>query len=149
MGCASSSKDKGLEKDHLLEHPRAEAASKDWLKDIRDIWNRGFESLPVHSDVPRLARKMRIVDSDGSVLQNGRDCGSVTVQELVLQLLVVLSEKVETAEFVETLQAHYREYVKEEGDFSQQLLTYLREVVGTSNVGRILKACHQRVIFPG
>jgi len=44
----------------------------------------------------------------------------------------------------------FSKYILEEGDISQQLISYFSEVVGEhTKTMKVLKSCHQKIILPG
>jgi len=73
--------------------------------------------------------------------------------ELVYEIIATLAQCLgEEKGFQERIKEKYTEYVNEDamGEESQQLRRFLVEQIGDdSKVGRVLRACHQKMIFPG
>eukprot|EP01094_Clydonella_sp_ATCC50884_P022463 TRINITY_DN5161_c0_g1_i1.p1 TRINITY_DN5161_c0_g1~~TRINITY_DN5161_c0_g1_i1.p1 ORF type:complete len:323 (+),score=78.84 TRINITY_DN5161_c0_g1_i1:286-1254(+) len=121
-----------------------------WQEDTRSIWSRGLADLPVHMDLPRLAHRMRIFDRDRKECSES-DSSKERVA-IVHSHLTVLSRLLGEEDMEKAINDRYYEYVREDGqgDVSQQLLRFLSEVVGdNSRLGAVLRACHQKMVFPG
>ena len=80
-----------------------------WRTDIKSIWGRTYDQLPVHSDLPRLGRKIRLLDKDDNVILGNEHYQDLTPQKINQLLIKKLAEY------------YYPEIV--EGDFLLFILT--------------------------
>jgi len=123
----------------------------EWKDKTREIWARDISQLPVHTDIPRLGARMKVYDSEGKpTLEEIPD--SVTRAELVQRLLIAISGSLNDHDSVTAEKEKYFEFVDDsgKGDISQQLLRFLVEALsGESLTVKVLKACHQKIVFPG
>lgn len=120
-----------------------------WIDDIDKIWRRKLSDLPVHMDIPRLGHKIRLI-KDGEAVAFAEE--SDPKPEIVRKLFVALATALEESEeFLKSIDDHFYEVVKREGtgDISQQLSSFLQTYVAPdSRFERVLKLCHQKMVFP-
>jgi len=134
----------------------------DLITEVRDKWTRPLVSLPVHVDIPRLARKISIythISSKQVVLVgqddiNGsnNDTSPAHNDQLVIKdLILTLSEHLgEPSSQQLNIDSNFLEYFKRSSDTSQALADFLGAVVGReSQTAKVLKACNQSVLAPG
>mmetsp|Transcript_29026 Transcript_29026/g.81203 ORF Transcript_29026/g.81203 Transcript_29026/m.81203 type:complete len:282 (+) Transcript_29026:250-1095(+) len=130
--------------------------STDWKEDewkdkTRDIWSRDLVNLPVHMDIPRLGARMKIVGL-GEEGEEKAFTEDKSRPELVKEILLNIAQAVEDPQSVENIENHYFDHIDAEGkgDIAQQLLKFFQEHVSdTCRMAKILKACHQKIVFPG
>eukprot|EP00008_Paramoeba_atlantica_P003289 CAMPEP_0201475628 /NCGR_PEP_ID=MMETSP0151_2-20130828/1012_1 /ASSEMBLY_ACC=CAM_ASM_000257 /TAXON_ID=200890 /ORGANISM="Paramoeba atlantica, Strain 621/1 / CCAP 1560/9" /LENGTH=265 /DNA_ID=CAMNT_0047855767 /DNA_START=64 /DNA_END=858 /DNA_ORIENTATION=+ len=123
----------------------------EWRDTVKNIWNREIGQLPVHTDIPRLGSRMKVFDGEGKLTME--DIPEDTPRaELVQRLLSSVAGALNDEESLEVVKSKYYEYIDEggKGDISQQLLKLLVEHFPKSGKTiKILKACHQKIVFPG
>lgn len=142
----------------------------DLKTEIHMKWSRPVKTLPVHVDVPRLARKMAIYadNNKNHVLHAAKDTGAGLsddaplgtvnkhpdaqlhdqriIRDIILTLSIHLGEPKEQQRHIE---AKFPEYFGP-GDTSVALREYMENVVGDdSKVIGVLKACNQSILAPG
>jgi hypothetical protein len=123
----------------------------EWKDKTREIWARDISQLPVHTDIPRLGARMKVYDSEGK-LSMEEIPDTVSRGELVQRLLIAISGSLDDHDSVSALKEKYFSYIEEsgKGDISQQLLRFLVESLSSEGLTiKILKACHQKIVFPG
>eukprot|EP00026_Physarum_polycephalum_P009233 Phypoly_transcript_09347.p1 GENE.Phypoly_transcript_09347~~Phypoly_transcript_09347.p1 ORF type:complete len:279 (-),score=43.48 Phypoly_transcript_09347:168-1004(-) len=131
----------------------------DLMTEIRDKWKRPLETLPVHVDIPRLARKISIytVSPDKSkqvvlTTQDDLPGGEPTSDNhIIKELIKTLSKHLgEPATQQESIDSNFMEYFKRTADPSLALADFLSTVVGHDSLtAGVLKACNQSVLAPG
>jgi hypothetical protein len=131
----------------------------DLMTEIRDKWKRPLETLPVHVDIPRLARKISVYTvSDNAkqlVLTTQDDLPSsgepTSDNHIIKELLKTLSKHLgEPATQQENIDTNFVEYFKRTADPSLALADFLNTVVGHESLtAGVLKACNQSVLAPG
>ena len=129
--------------------------SGDLVTEVRDKWKRPVESLPVHVDIPRLARKMSVYTSSPnnskqpvlSAANNEINNDSQVMKELIRTLSKYLGEPQTQQDNIDN---NFMEYFKRTADPSLALADFLNGVVGhESRTAGVLKACNQSVLAPG
>jgi hypothetical protein len=137
----------------------------DLKTEIHMKWSKPVNTLPVHVDIPRLARKMAIYSDSKkkSVLlaakdnevNNGSDgkpimSAQMQDQHIMRDIILTLSQQVgESFERQKHLETKFAEFFGH-GDTSVALRDYMDQVIGeSSKVIGILKACNQSVLAPG
>jgi hypothetical protein len=124
-----------------------------WKEDTRAIWMRPLDQLPTYMDLPRLAKRMEIFDKDGNKLNEdaGKPNQAQTKTKLIHHLLTTLAEHLgDDDELIGRVRNSFFEYIHEDGsgEIAQQLKRFLCEVVGdSSRLGKVLRACHQKMVF--
>jgi len=142
----------------------------DLKTEIRMKWSKPANTLPVHVDVPRLARKMAIyADNRNTVLHAAKDTDTgmgedsmhksvntkpldnqlhdqKIIKDIILTLSVHLGEHKDKQRHIES---KFPEYFGP-GDTSVALRDYMEQVIGDdSKVISVLKACNQSILAPG
>jgi len=131
----------------------------DLLTEISTKWERPYHTLPVHVDIPRLAKKIAIYGNGGIVHRPPDDelssSGSLfnttpRIDNTIRDIIVTLSEWLgEPKEKQEEILAQYPKFFGS-GDPSLSLTEFLDNIVGpTSKVVNVLKACNQSILAPG
>jgi len=147
--------------------------SGDLMTELRDKWTRPLPSLPVHVDIPRLARKITVYSStsssrstntsnkhpvlvrqptDQQLLQSPSSSTSTESDSMVIKELIrTLSRQLgEPTSQQENIDSHFMDYFSKTADPSQALAEFLEAIVGhDSHTARVLKACNQSVLAPG
>lgn len=132
----------------------------DLLKEISTKWQKPYHTLPVHVDIPRLAKKI-VIYGDGQVVHKAQEddtcnisSGNLldltrqdsTIKEIILTLSKWLGDPQEQQESIST---KYSSFFGS-GDPSLSLNEFIEQVVGVdSNVVKVLKACNQSILAPG
>jgi hypothetical protein len=135
----------------------------DLHKEISTKWERPYHTLPVHVDIPRLAKKIAIY-SNGVVVHGPPDedlsasLGSSgglfppapRVESTIRDIMTVLSRLLgEPTEKQDAITTHYSKFFMG-GDPSLSLTEFIDNVVGpTSKVVNVLKSCNQSILAPG
>lgn len=136
------------------------------MTELRDKWSRPLVALPVHVDIPRLARKITVYSSNApssSVANNNKqpvllqreegatEADATTDNLVIKELLRTLSKQLdESPEQQEKIDTKFLEYFSKTADTSQALAEFLEMVVlHDSRTSRVLKACNQSVLAPG
>mmetsp|Transcript_12414 Transcript_12414/g.37601 ORF Transcript_12414/g.37601 Transcript_12414/m.37601 type:complete len:928 (-) Transcript_12414:124-2907(-) len=140
---------------------------ENWSEDLREIAKRDALLLPLHMDLPRLARRFSILVNHEEVYKS--PAHSVDIKTVLLHLLYRLSSKLDGQGSAKHVKSLYTTHVmsaptmhttddpadKEAGgsaedtDVSQQLKAMFTELdLNKSCMGRLLKVCNQKVIFP-
>jgi len=132
----------------------------DLKTEIHMKWSRPVRTLPVHVDVPRLARKMAIYGDNtrNNILHAAKDTEEVSktmdaqtqdqyiIRDIILTLSIHLGEPREQQKHIES---KFNEFFGP-GDTSVALREYMEQVVGDgSKVIAVLKACNQSILAPG
>jgi hypothetical protein len=126
--------------------------------EVRDKWKRPLETLPVHVDIPRLARKISVFtvepDNTKKIVLSPQDdlpSESNTESQVIKELLKTLSKYLGESETQQTnIDTKFMEYFKRTADPSLALADFLSDVVGhESPTACVLKACNQSVLAPG
>jgi len=132
----------------------------DLLKEISTKWERPYHTLPVHVDIPRLAKKIVIYGNgvivhrppDEEMHSSSGNLFSTTprVDNTVRDIIVTLSGWLgEPKEKQEEIFSQYSNFFGG-GDPSLSLTEFLDNIVGpTSKVVNVLKACNQSILAPG
>eukprot|EP01098_Paradermamoeba_levis_P013196 TRINITY_DN5968_c0_g1_i1.p1 TRINITY_DN5968_c0_g1~~TRINITY_DN5968_c0_g1_i1.p1 ORF type:complete len:284 (-),score=39.26 TRINITY_DN5968_c0_g1_i1:88-939(-) len=167
MGCIGSRSSDGHKVTHMsqlnggftagaLPTSNDEEAWKEsaWQDDTKEIWQREMRQLPVHIDLPRLCRKLYIFDNQNMVCGNNETATSNNeIRDLILRILLILSEYLDGDIKRDEVKARFEGYFvnqQDTGNISSGLSKFLNEVIGdNSKAGQVLKACHQKIIFPG
>jgi hypothetical protein len=122
--------------------------ASNWKEDTQKIWQRYWKQLPIHTDIPRLAKHMEIALEDSTALCGPHE-GSIPNEKVVCNILVCLAERLDGQTLVDKIKETYSNYIST-GDMSQHLLQFLDEVVTeNSKMMKVLKGCQQKIIFPG
>jgi len=133
----------------------------DLLKEISTKWQKPYHTLPVHVDIPRLAKKI-IIYGDGEIVhkpQEDNACNTSsgnlfadlprqdnTIKDIIVTLSKWLGDSQEQQESISTKYASFFG----SGDPSLSLNEFIEHVVGVdSNVVKVLKACNQSILAPG
>jgi len=124
-----------------------------WVDDTKEIWARKIDDLPVHMDVPRLGAKLRILrEGEKITREESIDLETLAKPQLVYEVLLTMVEGIEEEEEVaQKIKDEFFNYVNSDGsgDISMQLLSFLKEILTKeTKIGRVLKACHQKIVFP-
>jgi hypothetical protein len=123
--------------------------SKNWMVDTKRIWERPLSALSCHMDLPRLGHKIQVSQSGTVTSMLGSSANKMeTVREVLLTLAKELGE---SEEFQSNLKEKFYVFIKEDnsGDTSQQLKTYLEELIpADSKLCHVLSFCHQKIVFP-
>jgi len=130
-----------------------------WKDDSKKIWSRPISELPVHLDLPRLGRKIRIIENGRPVFDKmTTKIIEENHREIVFQFLKILADILqhisgqenEQNELLEIIEEKYYHHIKTEGDMSQQLLSFFKEEIPEQDhLIKLLKLCHQKMVFPG
>jgi len=123
-----------------------------WKDDIVAIWSRDISKLPVHTDVPRLSKKISIKGDAGDFIFDGSDAKYKTTSNTAItkMLLLAFSKAVDDRELRNALKK-WEEFVPESGDTGEHLLAFFASLApDAKDTGTllVLKAIHQRIIFP-
>jgi len=123
-----------------------------WKDDIVAIWGRPLSKLPVHTDVPRLTKKMTVKSEAGDFIFDGSDAKYKATNMAVLTktLLLSIAKALDDKELRSQLKK-WDDYVPDSGDTAQHLIAFFDAVVtagGETATLLVLKTIHQRVIFP-
>jgi hypothetical protein len=123
-----------------------------WKDDIATIWARPIIKLPVHTDVPRLAKKITIKSDAGDFIFDGTDAKYKATPNSTITKMLLLSfaKAVDDKDLRSSLQT-WDEFVPENGDTGEHLLAFFNSVVsatGETPALLVMKAIHQRIIFP-
>jgi len=131
----------------------------DLLTEIGSKWTKPYHTLPVHVDIPRLARKIAIYANGDGVLsaqsddksaytqvQDGAKQDYLIIRDIIVTLSKVLGEpKTQQDNITERFPSFFGT-----GDPSLSLNDFLEQVVGAnSKVVNVLKACNQSILAPG
>eukprot|EP01118_Nematostelium_gracile_P016894 TRINITY_DN7084_c0_g1_i1.p1 TRINITY_DN7084_c0_g1~~TRINITY_DN7084_c0_g1_i1.p1 ORF type:complete len:291 (+),score=64.00 TRINITY_DN7084_c0_g1_i1:60-932(+) len=143
-------------------------------QEVREKMAKPVEKLPVHLDLPRLARKMEIIYDDQIVLEakeGGEDqyfmdpeerSKRVTepkeaplnpheVNSVMKSIFMTLAQYLDEESVMKKIEENFGKYVtsKPNTDVSRHLLDFLLEVMGDDNstVG-VLKASNQSILAP-
>lgn len=123
-----------------------------WIDDTKSIWERPISSLSCHMDLPRLGAKIRIYNSSNELISEEVNENQVHKMEVVKNILLQLTEtSQDPQDLIDAINNRYYEFINEDGtgDLSQQLKTFLEEVVpNDSRLSNILSLCHQKIVFP-
>ena len=101
------------------------------------LWQRNILRVPVHKDLVRLSKNLFIEDSKGKVLFSDPQqvlSGYVSVKDILLALSTALRD----TPIIEAC-GRYSEYVKEQGDLSEQLIKFFQLPAFALN-GPVVKA---------
>lgn len=170
--CCSSSKkennttslpDLSEKESKALHQKELDKVAAKWRQDTKDIWNRKVADLPVHMDLPRLGRKIRITKNGQLILDKSQtQTREMNQREIVFEFLKILADLIETQtgeqgeegpkgdDVLELIEEKYYNFIKPEGDVSQQLQAFFKEgLPQDAKIFKILKMCHQKIIFPG
>jgi len=123
-----------------------------WKQDICSVWKRSLTALAVHTDVPRLSKKITI-EKNGEVLYNGTDekYTDYTNASMTKILMETISFALNDKQTEVVLQESYDTFVFESGDTGEQLFgffTHLKKFHGETLSVLVLKAIQQKIIFP-
>lgn len=132
------------------------------ITEIDDKWKRPLPKLPVHVDIPRLARKINVYsatssakeavligkeDNDGTPNDIVQHNDNMVVKDLIISIATHMGESTEQ---IENIKTNFAECYKKTGDPSQALADLLANVVGhESRTAKVLKACNQSILAPG
>jgi len=137
----------------------------DLLTEVGDKWKRPLHNLPVHVDIPRLARKISIytapspsskepvlIGKDDVNASNNDKSSAAHNDNLVMKdLILTLAKHLgETDTQQDNIDSNFLAYFKKTADPSQALADFLASIVGAeSQTAKVLKACNQSVLAPG
>lgn len=78
-----------------LEIKKLNEVAEKWKDDSRKIWQRPIDDLPVHLDLPRLGRKIRIYRDSQVIFDKATTkTNSENQRDIVFQFLKVLADTV-------------------------------------------------------
>jgi hypothetical protein len=138
---------------HKGSYPKA----GDLMTEVRDKWKRPLAALPVHVDIPRLARKISVftVSANNSkqcvLSQDDLTSNEPNDNQVIKGLIRVLSKHLGEPETQqENIDTQFMEYFKRTADPSLALSDFMSGVVGSESLTAcVLKACNQSVLAPG
>jgi hypothetical protein len=143
-------------------------------QEVREKMAKPVEKLPVHLDLPRLARKMDIIYDNQLILEakeGGEDqyfmdneermkrtseqkeapLNPHEVNSVMREIFVTLAQHLDNEQVLQSIQDNFGTYItsKPNTDVSRHLLDFLLEVVGNNNstIG-VLKASNQSILAP-
>jgi len=133
----------------------------DLKQDISTKWHKPYHTLPVHVDIPRLAKKI-VIYGDGVIVHNTPEdnaCNTssgnlfadlsqqdTTIRDIILTLSKWLGDSPEQQEIIASRYAGFFG----NGDPSLSLNEFIEQVVGVdSKVVRVFKGCNQSILAPG
>jgi len=123
-----------------------------WKDDIVAIWGRPIAKLPVHTDVPRLSKKITVKSDAGDFIFDGTDSKyKATPNSTITKMLLLSFAKAVDDKELRSALKKWDEYVPESGDTGEHLLAFFASVVestGETPALLVMKAIHQRIIFP-
>lgn len=132
------------------------------MTELKDKWTRPLVSLPVHVDIPRLARKITIYSSTSNsssstnkqpvlISREEAETDAASDNLVIKDLIKTISQQLgEPPEQQQNIDSKFMDYFGKTADPSQALAEFLENVVGhNSNTARVLKACNQSVLAPG
>jgi len=122
---------------------------------LENVWSRPYHKLPIHIDIPRLSKKIRVYS--GEKCLHGNPDGELEGEEIIYFLLLTLAKELEDFDACNFIEKHFRtivdEYAEPGNDTSGELSRFLKamvtEVGSEGKMLRVLKAVHQKVIFSG
>lgn len=143
-------------------------AINNWKSEIRRIWNKPVEQLPIGIDLPRLATNILVdtepMNIDGELSSppsspRGPVENAGTVEEPdtrareIMNTLASIGRLVEGEEYAKGIYQNFGNYVTLEGvkdrDMSREIAALVADYLGKdSKVVKILKACNQAIIAP-
>jgi len=132
-----------------------------FYKRYQQSGKKPYHTLPVHVDIPRLAKKI-IIYGDGELVHKPQEDTALnnssgnlfadlsrqdnTIKEIILTLSKWLGDSQEQQESISTKYASFFGT----GDPSLSLNEFIEHVVGVdSSVVKVLKACNQSILAPG
>jgi len=123
-----------------------------WKDDILAIWSRDISKLPVHTDVPRLSKKITVKSDAGDYIFDGTDPKYKTTPNgaITKMLLLAFAKAVDDKDLRNGLKK-WDEFVPESGDTGEHLLSFFGSLTVESRdcpTLLVLKTIHQRIIFP-
>jgi len=123
-----------------------------WKDDICAIWARPIAKLPVHTDVPRLARKMTVKSDAGDPIFDGTDQKYKLLKDAaVTKVLLLNTAKALDDQELRTQLKNWDDLVPDAGDTGQHVMAFFNAVTaagGETATLLVMKAIHQRIIFP-
>jgi len=123
-----------------------------WKDDIVAIWGRPIAKLPVHTDVPRLSKKMTVRSDAGDPIFDGTDAKYKAIKDAaVTKVLLLNTAKALDDQELRTQLKSWDELVPDAGDTGQHVMAFFNAVTaagGETATLLVMKAIHQRIIFP-
>jgi hypothetical protein len=123
-----------------------------WKDDIVAIWSRAISKLPVHTDVPRLSKKITIKSEAGDFIFDGTDAKYKTqANAAVTKVLLLNTAKALDDKELRNQLKSWDDLVPDSGDTGQHLIAFFNAVTsagGETATLLVMKAIHQRLIFP-
>lgn len=118
-----------------------------WQQDVRKVWGRDFQDLPIHTDLPRICGKIT-VERDGIEVLGIDEADNIEVldrlQDVVCAIALVTGGSAEESATRKSLQTH----LPRNDDKSGSVAKFLASGTLSIAVVSTLKLCHQRIIFP-
>eukprot|EP01112_Ceratiomyxa_fruticulosa_P022515 TRINITY_DN826_c1_g1_i1.p1 TRINITY_DN826_c1_g1~~TRINITY_DN826_c1_g1_i1.p1 ORF type:complete len:313 (-),score=59.18 TRINITY_DN826_c1_g1_i1:419-1357(-) len=144
-------------KEAAAQHrEQLDKVARNWKQDTDAIWKRRYDVLAIHTDIPRLGHKIQVIDNCGgpplpTQLLEIQNDGEVSEKgDVVYQLFLRLSYFLEGELKAQKIASSYTRYIKKTGDMSQQMLSFLGEIIDDQSITmKILKVCHQKILLPG
>lgn len=134
-----------METMHVQKDTVINAIAETWKADIRNISERDYLALPIHTDMPRMARKMT-VEYDRKVV-SGAD--SVEARGALIVVVSALSEAIYGKQSITPMRDAIEREVKEGMDYGQGFLRFLQTTTfEDARLTYTFKLLHQKIIFP-
>lgn len=125
----------------------SEKTIKDIENEAKEIWAKQLDLLPVHKDLPRLARQFDIIDMGGNILSTGDP--DTSIESNIKKLLVNTARRLDGDKKANEITEKFDQYIEPGKDLIKALLKLLKEQVGEqSKVVGVLKAANQSIIAP-
>eukprot|EP01128_Nolandella_sp_AFSM9_P009659 TRINITY_DN6296_c0_g1_i1.p1 TRINITY_DN6296_c0_g1~~TRINITY_DN6296_c0_g1_i1.p1 ORF type:complete len:282 (+),score=57.69 TRINITY_DN6296_c0_g1_i1:43-846(+) len=124
-----------------------------WRDDIMEIWGRAISKLPVHTDVPRLCKKITITNDAGDKVYDGSSkvFKKATSGAIAKALLLSLAKSIGDSDMRTALE-DWEEFVPDSsGDMGEHVQSFFQMVTDAHEETTsmlVLKLVHQRIIFP-
>ena len=138
----------------------------------RLLWSRNLSRLPVHKDLARLSNNIEILDEDGltvslmtlptchrqysltfrafSQIYKEPENSEVPGHQSAREILTILASKLKDKPMIEAIDSKFSEFVKPNGDLSEQLLQFFGSGAfeeGSPTV-KVLKCINQEIVYP-
>jgi len=137
--------------------------STDLEADIREKWSKPLSTLPVHIDIPRLAKKIKVLrfhdpKSSSTLFSASED--TENSPQLILGIFLAVSQQFETPPFDHStghpspslpslMESKFPDYFTNPLETSICLFDFMHQVVGAeSKTVKVLKACTQSLLAP-
>lgn len=147
---------------------KAPEATNNWKAEIRRIWNKPVEQLPIGIDLPRLATSIHVdtepMNIDGGEVMSppssprgpaeptaGAEEPDTRARE-IMNTLASIGRLVEGEEYAQNIYKNFGTYVMLEGPKDRDMSREIAQLVGhlgkDSKIVKVLKACNQAIIAP-